>query len=126
MGGVFEKFPRLKVVFVEPGIAWVVWWTEMVDDMVTRQGYEFPAITELPSFYMHRNVYLTFIDEKTGPQRLRDLVGVQNIMWSTDFPHPVTSWPNSVANVEKIFADMTDEERHAITQGNAERVWQLT
>ena len=65
MGGVFERFPGLKVVFVEPGVAWVAWWVEIVDDMVTRQGYAFPAITELPSHYFHRNVFLTFIEEAT-------------------------------------------------------------
>ena len=63
--------------------------------MVTRQGYEFPAITELPSLYFHRNVFLTFIEEPTALERLRDVIGVENIMWSTDYPHPVTSWPNS-------------------------------
>ena len=63
MGGVFERFPRLKVVFVEPGLGWVSWWLYIVDDMMTRQGYEFPAITELPSHYFRQNMYLTFIDE---------------------------------------------------------------
>ena len=63
MGGVFEKFPRLKVVFVEPGLGWVSWWLYVADDLTTRQGYEFPAITELPSHYFRRNVFLTFVDE---------------------------------------------------------------
>ena len=63
MGGVFERFPELKVVFVEPGLGWIAWWLFITDDMVTRQGYELPAITELPSFYFHRNVFVTFIDE---------------------------------------------------------------
>jgi hypothetical protein len=58
MGGVFERFPALKMVFVEPGLGWVAWWLETVDDMVRRQG------------------------------------------WSTDYPHPVTSWPRSRAFVE--------------------------
>jgi uncharacterized protein len=125
MGGVLERFPDLKVVFVEPGIAWVAWWIEMVDDMVTRQGYEFPAIRELPSFYMRRNVYLTFIDEKCGPQRMRDLIGIENMMWSTDFPHPVTSWPNSRAVVEEQFASFSPAERQLVVAGNAKRIWNL-
>lgn len=126
MGGVLERFPDLKVVFVEPGIAWVAWWIQMADDMVTRQGYEFPAITELPSFYMRRNVSLTFIDEKLGPQRMRDIIGVENMMWSSDFPHPVTSWPNSRAVVEELFADFDPEDRQLLVAGNAARVWNLT
>jgi uncharacterized protein len=125
MGGVFEKFPRLKLVFVEPGLAWVAWWIHIVDDMATRQGYEFPAITELPSHYFHRNVFLTFIEEELALQRLRDVIGVENMLWSTDFPHPVTSWPNSRKIIEEQFAGVPAEDRELILSGNAARVWNL-
>jgi uncharacterized protein len=125
MGGVFERFPELKVVFVEPGLAWVAWWLEMVDDMVNRQGYEYPAISELPSHYFHRNIFLTFVDEHLGLQRTRDLLGVGNILWSTDFPHPVTSWPNSKQIVADQFQGIPADERELILSGNALRVWNL-
>jgi predicted TIM-barrel fold metal-dependent hydrolase len=125
MGGVFQKFPRLKVVFVEPGLTWVAWWVHLVDDMVTRQGYEFPAITELPSFYFHRNVFLTFIEEEIALQRLRDVIGVENMLWSTDFPHPVTSWPNSRKIIDAMFRGVPADERELILSGNAARVWNL-
>jgi uncharacterized protein len=125
MGGVFERFPRLKVVFVEPGLTWVAWWLDIVDDMVKRQGYIYPAIRELPSFYFHRNVHLTFIDESLGLHRVRDILGVENIMWSTDFPHPVTSWPHSRKIVEDQFAGLPADERELILSGNATRVWNL-
>ena len=125
MGGVFERFPNLKVVFVEPGLTWVAWWVYTVDDMATRQGYDFPAITELPSHYFHRNVALTFIEEAIALERLRDVIGVENILWSSDFPHPVTSWPNSRRIIEEQFANVPDDERELITCGNAARIWNL-
>jgi predicted TIM-barrel fold metal-dependent hydrolase len=125
MGGVFEKFPGLKVVFVEPGLAWVAWWLHLVDDMATRQGYAFPAITELPSFYFRRNVFLTFIEERIALERLRDVIGVENMLWSTDFPHPVTSWPNSKKIIEEQLAGVPADERELILSGNAVRVWNL-
>jgi predicted TIM-barrel fold metal-dependent hydrolase len=125
MGGVFERFPGLKLVFVEPGLTWVAWWLDIVDDMVKRQGYEFPAITRLPSSYFHRNVHLTFIDEGLGLHRVRDLLGVENILWSSDFPHPVTSWPNSRKVIDEQFAGIPPDERELILSGNATRVWNL-
>ena len=125
MGGVFERFPGLKVVFVEPGLTWVAWWLDTVDSMVVRQGYQYPAITELPSAYFHRNVYLTFIDEGMGLHRVRDVLGVENLLWSTDFPHPVTSWPNSRAVVAEQFEGIPGRERDLILSGNALRVWNL-
>jgi predicted TIM-barrel fold metal-dependent hydrolase len=125
MGGVFERFPGLKVVFVEPGIGWGAWWLYIVDDMVQRQGYEFPAISELPSHYFHQNVFLTFIDEPDAVQQSRERLGVENLLWSSDYPHPVSSWPNSRAVVDDMFADVPDVERQLMVYGNAARVWNL-
>ena len=125
MGGVFERFPDLKTVFVEPGLGWVSWWLQTVDDMVLRQGYDFPAIKELPSFYFHRNVSLTFIEEPDGLQLLRYRLGIKNLLWSTDYPHPVTSWPNSRQVIDEQFATVPADEREAILSGNAARLWNL-
>jgi uncharacterized protein len=125
MGGVFERFSQLKVVFVEPGIGWVAWWLYIVDDMATRQKYDYPAITKVPSFYFRQNVYLTFIDEPHVVRHAREEIGIENVMWSSDYPHPVSSWPHSRKIVDEILADATPEERRLIVSGNAARVWNL-
>ncbi len=127
LGGVFERFPDLKVVYVEPGLGWMAWWLFIADDMVLRQGYQNPLITNLPSEYFHRNVFLTFIDEPDalGSPLIRERLGTGNIMWSTDYPHPVTSWPNSRSLVEEQFQDVPAADRELILRGNATRVWNL-
>lgn len=125
MGGVFERFPDLKVVFVEPGIGWVAWWVDLVDDMATRQGYEYPAISELPSFYFHRNVFLTFIDEPHVIRAARETLGIDNVMWSSDYPHPVSSWPESRKVIDESLAGATPQEREKVVRANATRVWNL-
>jgi len=125
LGGVFERFPDLKVVYVEPGLGWVAWYLATIDDMVQRQGYVFDRITRRPSEYFHRNMWLTFIEEQTALEKLRDELGVENLLWSTDYPHPVTSWPDSRALVERQFAGMPAAERELILSGNALRVWNL-
>ena len=123
--GVLARHTRLKLVFVEPGLAWVAWWLHAVDDMVLRQGYEFPGLRELPSLYFHDNVHLTFVEEDFSLELLRDRIGVRNIMWSSDYPHPVTSWPQSRQVVEKQLRSIPSEERELIVSGNAQRVWNL-
>lgn len=125
MGGVFERFPKLKVVFVEPGLGWVSWWLYIADDLRTRQGYDFPAIQELPSHYFRQNVSLTFIDEPNAYRLAREGLGVENIMWSSDYPHPVSSWPRSQSVVEEMFGDVPAADREKIVSGNATRVWNL-
>jgi predicted TIM-barrel fold metal-dependent hydrolase len=124
-GGVLERFPGLKVVFVEPGLSWMTWVLWALDDMAGRQGYSFPDLREKPSFYYHRNIYLTFQDEMFAVEKLRHELGVTNILWSTDYPHPVTSWPNSRETVETLFRNIPADERALIVHGNAERVWNL-
>lgn len=125
MTGVLAKFPRLKVVMVEAGLGWVASWVEKADDMVTRRGYKFPELEELPSTYFHRQMFLTFIDEPLAIECLRYRLGVENIMWSSDYPHPVSSWPNSEAIISKQFRDVPVDEKELIISGNAERVWNL-
>lgn len=127
VAGVFERFPELRVVFVEPGLGWVAWWLQIADDMVLRQGYANPLITQLPSDYFHRNVFLTFIDEPDVLQspRILERLGVENLMWSTDYPHPVTSWPNSQKVIDETFAGVPAPQRELMLSGNARRVWNL-
>jgi predicted TIM-barrel fold metal-dependent hydrolase len=67
-------------------------------------------------------MYLTFVDDAGGLAHRHD-IGVDRIMWSTDFPHPATSWPNSHAVVEKNFAGIPDDERDLIVAGNAARLY---
>jgi len=125
LSGTLERFPHLKLVFVEPGLGWIPWYLGTVADMVKRQGYTFPGLTELPSTYFHRNIWLTYIDEPDAIQLLRHRIGVENILWSTDYPHPVTSWPDSRALVDRSLGNVPAEEREAIVCGNATKVWSL-
>ncbi len=124
--GPLVQHPDLKVVFVEPGLGWVAYYLHFLDDMVLRQGYEFPILQgELPSFYYHRNMTMTFIDEPDPIRNLLHRLGTENVVWSSDYPHPVSSWPKSEAIVDELFAGLPDATRDAIVCHNAERVWSL-
>ena len=123
--GIFERFPELRVVFVEPGIGWVAWWLATVDDMAARQGYDYPGLKMAPSDYFRRNVLLTFIDEPNVITHARHIIGVENVMWSSDYPHPVTSWPHSQAIAEQVTAGLSAAERDLVLYGNAARVWNI-
>jgi predicted TIM-barrel fold metal-dependent hydrolase len=121
--GVLARFPDLKIVLVEPGLGWVPFYLDTLDSMAAGP-YDFPAIDDKPSAYFHRQMYLTFVDDPRGLEHRYDL-GVDRIMWSTDFPHPATSWPNSQTIVEKNFADIPEEERSLVVAGNAAALYGL-
>jgi predicted TIM-barrel fold metal-dependent hydrolase len=125
LGGVFERFRDLRLVFVEPGIGWVAWWLDQVDAMTQRDGYVYPALTKLPSEYFRSNVYLTFMDEAHGVRIARERLGIENILWASDYPHPPTTWPNSRRRLDAQLEGLTADERALVSGGNAARVWRL-
>lgn len=121
--GTLERFPKLKIVLVEPSLFWIPGFLAQLDRKA-ENGYELPGVRLKPSEYFRRNMACTFMDDMVGLQA-RHLVGVENILWSTDFPHPATTWPNSVRIVEEQFAGIPDDERDLITCANAARIYNL-
>jgi predicted TIM-barrel fold metal-dependent hydrolase len=101
----------------------VAWWLYIADDFVKRQGYEFPGLQKLPSEYFRQSVYLTFIDEPDVIKLAHDRLGIENIMWSSDYPHPVSSWPRSQHVAHEMFGDASEKDRELVLWGNAARVW---
>ena len=120
--GTLERFPGLRIVFVESGLSWIPGYLSGLDRKTDR--YDLPGLTMKPSDYFRRNMALTFVDEPGGLD-YRHVVGVENIMWSTDFPHPATTWPNSVSIVEAQFEGVPAHERELIVSGNARRLYNL-
>lgn len=120
--GTLERFPGLKIVFVEPSLYWVPGFLASLDRKA--KVYDLPGVRLKPSEYFRRNMSLTFMDDEVGLQ-LRHMIGVENILWSTDFPHPATTWPNSRDVVARQFAEIPDDERELICSGNAARIYGL-
>lgn len=121
--GTLERFPGLKIVFVEPGLYWIPGFLAGLDRKADGR-YDLPGLRLKPSEYFRRNMACTFMDDEVGLQA-RHLIGLENILWSTDFPHPATTWPNSVATIESQFAGIPADERELITCGNAARIYNL-
>jgi predicted TIM-barrel fold metal-dependent hydrolase len=119
--GTLERFPGLKIVFVEPSLYWIPGFLASLDRKADH-GYHLPGLRLKPSEYFHRNMACTFMDDDVGLQQ-RHLVGIENILWSTDFPHPATTWPNSQQIVARQFAHIPVEERDLICSANAARVY---
>ena len=121
--GTLARFPELKLVLVEPSLGWVPFYLDVLDNMADGP-YDFPALDDKPSSYFHRQMYLTFVDDRRGLQHRHEL-GVDRIMWSTDFPHPATTWPNSQSVVKRNFEGIPEEERDLMVAGNASRLYGL-
>jgi predicted TIM-barrel fold metal-dependent hydrolase len=123
--GTFERFPDLHVSMIETGVGWIPHFLEQMDDRYWRnRSWSDIPIREPPSVYWYRNMSATFITDRAGLAQ-RHAVGVDNMMWSTDYPHHGNDWPYSRKVINETMADMTHEERAKICAGNAVRIFDL-
>jgi len=123
--GIFQRFPKLRFVSVESGVGWFSFMAEYMDRTWEKQRYwtESP-LTEKPSFYMDRNVYGSFINDRMGIL-LRNEPGGRNIMWSSDYPHSETSFPNSHAVIARDFVDIPEADVREIVCERARRLYSV-
>ncbi|HEX4505894.1 MAG TPA: amidohydrolase family protein [Alphaproteobacteria bacterium] len=125
-GGVFDRFPALRFASIESGVGWMSWMAEYMDSIYLNQRHWLQLeLKREPSFYMDQNIYGSFIRDPVGI-RNRDLPGGRNIMWSTDYPHSETTWPDSRAVMDRQFAGLTDDQRRPIVRDNAVRFFGLS
>ena len=75
-----------------------------------------------PSEYFQRQMWATYIDDYVGVQS-REFVGVDRIMWSSDYPHQASSWPHSQEVVARDFKDASADDIFKITRGNVARLY---
>lgn len=123
--GTLERFPRLKVVLVEAGLGWIPFFIGRLDTMKKRHGWDhYGMLKEPPSFYWHRQMAATFEEDEFGI-RNRDAIGVGNLMWATDYPHPDSTWPHSQEVIHTHFDGVPLEETRLMIGGNAARMYGL-
>jgi predicted TIM-barrel fold metal-dependent hydrolase len=130
LAGVFERFPTLKVFFAETRLGWVPFWLEHADLWYQRHiGWAedmlgFKPLKALPSDYVREHIYFSVQYEHVAVE-LRQHVGIDRIMFATDFPHIECEWPNSKPLVEKIYADVPEDEKARMLAGNAVEFFKL-
>ena len=81
-------------------------------------------IDNAPSFYWRQNNAASYITDRSGIA-LRHSVGVENILWSSDYPHHGNDWPYSRKVIDETLGHIPTDERRAITGDNAARIWHL-
>jgi predicted TIM-barrel fold metal-dependent hydrolase len=120
-GGVLEAYPEIKIVIGESGIGWIPY---ILDHMDLEWEDQFKDLTlkMKPSDYWHRQCYATYQSDKVGT-RLLDLLGEDNVMWGSDFPHPDGVWPDSQSFIEEELGHLPADIRTKVVCENAVRLY---
>ena len=125
--GVFERFPKLKVLSVENDIGWVPYLIQRMEYGYGRKrgrhGGEFPSGLT-PRDIFHRNVRLTFMTDCLGLANL-DAMSPDMLMWATDYPHDDSTWPESLRLMEEQFEGIDPAVRDKIVFGNCNELYRM-
>jgi len=122
--GVLERHPRLRLVLAESGIGWLPYFVHRMDAAAEKhvpraKDYQLRA---KPSEIFRRQVYATFEEEPLGPELL-PLLGPDNFMWASDYPHPDSTFPRSREAIAHAFAGLEQAFVEQVTATNCARLY---
>ena len=120
--GVWDRFPKLELYWAETMVGWFEYGLWQVDDHYRRyigmihDNWGLPKLERMPSEYLKDRNYWGFLHDPVGVKR-RHSIGVDKIMWGTDFAHAASEYPNSQKHLEEDFAGVPENERRAMLGG---------
>ena len=101
MGGVCEKYPKLRFGFMEASGGWMAGWLDRMDRHYTDKGMNDTVITELPSDIFRRQCFIAFEPVEKCLVSVAEYIGPENILWATDYPHPDGFW-NAARQIQQM------------------------
>jgi predicted TIM-barrel fold metal-dependent hydrolase len=125
MGGVCERFPRLRFLILESGGGWAASILERMDEEVKANPQESRWLRLLPSEYFRRQCWISFEPDDPTLPRLADLIGPDRILWASDFPHSDAIYPGAGKAIRNLVAPLPVDQRAMIAGGNAIEAYRL-
>ena len=123
--GIFDRHPNLRTSFLEGNAGWVPFWLGRLDDhAVGRQSvfFENNNLALTPSEYFTRNVFVACDGDEVGLAAVLDLVGDDNFIWNTDYPHSDAPDPDK-ALPELLNQPISEESKRKILWDNPLRLF---
>jgi predicted TIM-barrel fold metal-dependent hydrolase len=119
--GVFERFPRLRVAYMEAGCGWLPSWLHRIDEQLELAGAsEFPDLTMTAMEYFQRNCWISTECEDPFVADVIRWMGDDRILWESDFPHPDSKYPHTTTEFMNLRPDLiSDESKAKILWDNA-------
>ena len=124
MSGVFDRLPDLQVFFAETRLGWVPFWMEEADYWYERHRHwaerllNLKPLRQRPSDYVRQHILFSVQHVERVAIELRHHLGVDHVMFATDFPHIECDWPNTRPFAERLFAGLPGDEAFKIAAGN--------
>jgi predicted TIM-barrel fold metal-dependent hydrolase len=120
-GGVCERFPDAKFIFLEANGGWLVPWLERLDHHCRKFQWEVANLSMLPSEYMKRQCWISFDPDEAMLRTTAEspLVGADRIIWASDYPHPDAKFPGVTEELAEALDGLTLDQKREITSASA-------
>ncbi len=122
-GAVLEKYPNVRIALGESGIGWLPYALDRMDFEWEDRFHDL-GLKMKPSDYWKRQCKATFQYDTIGARMVED-IGIETLMWGSDYPHGDGVWPDSDKYIAEQFAGLTAEQVHMITCENAGKFYGL-
>ncbi len=122
--GTLDRFPALKIVVVEAEISWLPYCLGQWDRYLMKSGRHKGTLKLSASEYFERQIYGTFFNDPPAGILFKGW-GTDNCMWSNDFPHGNSTWPNSRVVIERDLGGLSSDVRAKILSGNVIKLYDL-
>jgi predicted TIM-barrel fold metal-dependent hydrolase len=122
-GGALERFPGLKLVLVENEVSWLPFVFAQYDKYWSRGNLE-SQMKLNPGQYFDRQVYATFFNDPPS-RMLMGQWGTNNMMWSNDYPHPNSTWPNSAEVIERDLGHLQADVKRRLLSQNVQELYKI-
>lgn len=121
--GALDRFPGLRLVMAEFRLGWLPAFIDFMDDRFKNRHHWNPMPKRLPSEYWHERMWAGMVDEPMLMGEAIDFLGHDRLMWSSDYPHIESTWPNSREAVEVLLRGVSPDARRRITRNNAAELY---
>ncbi len=122
--GLFDKFPRLKVLAIEAGCGWAAYAMDRLDEKYQHFKYAAPLKLDKPSDYFRRNLWFVAEPGERTIGSMLDLVGEDRILWGSDYPH-VDSHLDAATHIRESVSHLSEQRQRAVLGENARRLFQM-
>lgn len=125
MDGLFDKFPRLKVVAIEAGCGWAPYAMDRLDEKYRHfRGFDTPLALDRPSDYFRRNLWFVAEPEERTIGSCLDLIGEDRVLWGSDFPH-IDANLEAPNLIRASVSGLSEQRQRAVLGENARRLFVL-
>jgi predicted TIM-barrel fold metal-dependent hydrolase len=126
VSGLLDKYPKLKIGLIESGMGWVPFVLECMEHQLDEfRTFTNRGLKRRPKEYFAENFWVTFWFEDFGPKHMLEEIGVDRVLFESDFPHPTSLYPGVQEKLAESLGGHDYETRKRILERNACELYNL-